>query len=112
MVSQPQAEPFGPATPWHRYPGGISGTALTDPTYPKIKYNTALRSTLSTLGITELGLDNLIRNALDSTTGSIIEDIGSDVVYPLLGALGITVAGADGRMLDVQCGVPALANRD
>lgn len=59
-----------------------------------------------------LGLDNLIRNALDSTTGSIIEDIGSDVVDPLLGALGIAVAGADGRMLDVQCGIPALANRD
>lgn len=105
-------EPFGPTTPWHRYPGGISGTALADTTYGKVKYETALGSVLTTLGITEVGLDNMIRKSLDSATGSIIEDIGSDVIDPLLGALGITLAGADGRILDVQCGVPALANRD
>lgn len=105
-------EPFGPTTPWHRYPGGISGTALADTTYGKVQYKTAIGSALTTLGITEVALDRMIRDSLDSATGSIIEDIGADIIDPLLGSLGITLAGADGRMLDVQCGVPALANRD
>lgn len=102
---------FGDASPWHRYPGGISGTQLTDLTYAEIQYNAVLGDTLSLLGITQLSVDNMIRKALDAATGSIVEDIGANIVDPLLHSLGITVAGADGRILDMTCQMPALANR-
>lgn len=103
---------FGAASPWHRYPGGISGTKLTDATYAEIQYNSVLGSVLSVLGVSQLTVENMVRNALDSATDSIVEDIGANVIDPLLHSLGITVAGADGRILDVTCQMPALANRE
>lgn len=102
---------FGNASPWHRYPGGISGTQLTDLTYAKVRYNAVLGSVLSALGVSQLSVENMVRNALDAVTGSIVQDIGAQIIDPLLHSLGITVAGADGRILDVACQVPALANR-
>jgi uncharacterized membrane protein len=102
---------FGDASPWHRYPGGISGTRLADVTYGEIKYNAVAGDLLSLLGITQLSVENMIRNALDAATDSIVEDVGANIIDPLLSALGITVAGADGRILDATCQMPALANR-
>ena len=105
---------FGNTSPWHRYPGGVSGTTLTDLTYAEIDYKSVVGSGL---GLLNLGgaLDGLVhamvRDALDAATGSIVEDIGANVIDPLLHSLGITVAGADGRILDVTCQMPALANR-
>jgi uncharacterized membrane protein len=102
---------FGPGSPWHRYPGGVSGTKLTDVTYAEIQYNSVLGSVLSVLGVSQLTVEGMVRNALDSATDSIVEDIGANVIDPLLHSLGITVAGADGRILEVTCQMPALANR-
>jgi uncharacterized membrane protein len=99
---------YGADTPWHRYPGGITGTTLADHTYAAVQYNSVLGSTLSLLGLSQLSLHNLIRTALDP----IVDDLGVDIIEPLLSSLGITVAGADGRILDVTCQMPALANRD
>ena len=102
---------FGNGSPWHRYPGGVSGTQLSDLTYAGIQYNAVLGNTLSLLGLNQLTIDNLVRNALDAATGSIVQDVGASVIDPLLHSLGITAAGADGRILDATCQMPALANR-
>jgi uncharacterized membrane protein len=102
---------FGDASPWHRYPGGISGTQLADLTYAEVEYNAVLGSVLSLLGVSQVSVENMVRQALDAATGSIVQDVGANIIDPLLHSLGITVAGADGRILDVACQMPALANR-
>ncbi len=42
---------------------------------------------------------------------TVIDQVGQDFVDQLLATLGITVAGADGWIQNVQCQVPAIANR-
>lgn len=99
--------PF-PTNPAHRYPGGITGTRLSDETYASVTYNTASSGLLSALGVGQVQLDNLVRNAL----APVVNDLGTQIVEPLLSSLGVTLAGADGKILGVQCQVPALANED
>lgn len=102
---------FGDESPWHRYAGGISGTQLADLTYAEIQYNAVLGDVLTLTGISQASIENMVRNALDATVGSIVQSVGANIIDPLLQSLGITVAGADGRILDVTCRMPALANR-
>lgn len=97
-------------TSFYRYDGGLSGTSVTDSTFGSITYNAVASNTLSKLanfGVTQAAINNLVSSALQP----VIDELGSELVDGLLTALGITVAGADGRILDVRCQVPAIANR-
>ena len=101
--------PFDPQNPgpFYRYDGGITGTSITDDAYGSVHYNTS-SSMLSVLGVADAAVQNLVQSAM----APVEQEIASELIDPLLSALGITVAGADGRILDVNCQVPALANRD
>ncbi len=98
-----------PAGPW-RYDGGISGTSVTDDAFAHIDYNAASSGTLTALnafGVGQAQIENMVSNAILT----VVDQLGQDFVDQLLTTLGITVAGADGWVQNVQCQVPAIANR-
>lgn len=95
------------ATDYHRYDGGLSGTTVSD----QIRSNLDLSVTtspLNLLGTTEVRVEQLVAKTLKP----VLDSLQPQLLDPLLSALGVTVAGADGRIQDVRCQVPALANRD
>ena len=97
-------------TPWYRYDGGLSGTSITDATFASIQWNAISSGTLTQLltnGITQAMVHDMISTALEP----VITELGGEYVDAILSALGVTLAGADGRIEDVRCQVPALANR-
>jgi len=53
------------------------------------------------LGISNSALNTAVSSALNSSLAN-LDDLLMD---PLLSAFGVTVAGADGAITDVQCGV-------
>lgn len=103
------AGPYGP-TEWHRYPGGVSGTdvssTLAVEAYSKIEYKEPV-DLLSILGLQSGDISQMLEDALMP----VVDQLGTEVIDPLLASLGATAAGADGRIIDVQCQVPALANQ-
>lgn len=106
--AQPSA-PFYPS-PYQRYDGGLSGTSIADAAFNSIDYNAASSGTLgnlNALGSGQAQIENMIANALQP----VIDELGDEVIDALLSALGVTVAGADARINDVRCQVPALANQ-
>ena len=95
---------------WYRYDGGLTGTSITDSTFSSVTFNAVSSGTLSkliTYGASQASVENMIRSALQP----VISEIGSEYVDTILSSLGITLAGADGRIDGVRCQVPALANR-
>ena len=97
-------------TPWYRYDGGLSGTSIMDSTFSSVTYNAVSSGTLTKLlahGATQATVENMIRSALQP----VMSEIGDEYVDSILSALGVTLAGADGRIDRVRCQVPALANR-
>lgn len=101
--------PFDPQNPqdFYRYDGGISGTSITDDAYTSVDFNTT-SSMLSLLGVADAAVHDLVNTAMEPVQ----QEMAEEVIDPLLAALGITVAGADGRIRDVNCQSAALANRD
>lgn len=93
-------------TPWYRYDGGVTGTSLTDSAFANVDYK-ASNGLLTTLLTTDAAMTNLLNSALQP----VIDELGPEVIDPLLSALGATVGGADARIKGVRCQVPALANR-
>lgn len=98
------------STPWYRYDGGLSGTSITDSAFGSLTFNALSSGTLGSLnafGVTSAVVHNMIRSAL----APVMSELGDEFVDNILSALGITLAGADGRIDGVRCQVPALANR-
>ncbi len=97
-------------TPLHRFDGGLSGTSITSDAFSAISWNAVSAGTLAALNARGVG-QSAVNNLIDRALQPVIDELGSEVVDQLLTALGITVAGADGKILNVRCQVPALANQ-
>ncbi len=98
------------ATPMYRYSGGVSGTEISDATFNSITYNAVSGTTLTKLllaGVTQAAINNMITQALKPVMAQVLDTF----IDQLLASLGVTMAGADGQILDVRCSVPALADR-
>ena len=93
-------------TPYQRFNGGISNTALTDGLFGSLELDGSAGGT-TLLGVTDVVVEGVISTALQP----VLAALQPQIVDPLLSALGVTVAGADARIRDVRCQVPALANR-
>lgn len=98
------------STPWYRYDGGLSGTSITDSAFGSLTFNALSSGTLGSLnafGVGSAQVHDMVRAALQP----VMTELGDEFVDNILSALGITLAGADGRIDGVRCQVPALANR-
>lgn len=97
-------------TPYQRYPGGIGTVGATDSVVSTINFGANSTGTLGTL-LTEsqsrVVRDQVIKKALEPY----LDAVDTQVLQPLIDALGATAGGADGKIVAVRCQVPALADR-
>lgn len=97
-------------TPYQRYPGGIGTLNATDSLVGSMAFTGASSGPLvNTLGAGQANLvrDQIVKQALDPYLSA----VDTTVLQPLLDALGATAGGADAKIVDVRCQVPALADR-
>jgi len=100
--------PPGP-TDWFRYRGGFNNVAVTDSVLGSFDFGTTSSGLIGTLTLAQ---SRITRNALvQGALDPVLQRLDSTVLQPLFNALGLTVGGADARIQDVRCQVPALANR-
>lgn len=97
-------------TPWYRYRGGLNNVSTTDSVVGSFDFGASSSGTLGLLtSVTQsrAAQNGVVQRALDP----VLQRLDSTVLQPLFNALGLTLGGADARIRDVRCQVPALANR-
>lgn len=97
-------------TPYQRYRGGFGGVAVSDSVLASHSFgasSSGLLGLLTTEAASRAARNGVVQTALDP----VLARLDSTVLQPVFNALGMTVGGADARIHDVRCQVPALANR-
>lgn len=96
-------------TEWFRYRGGFSDVAVADSTFASYDFGTTSNDLIGLLNLSESDETRhaVVQEALDP----VLQQLDTTVLQPIFNALGVTVGGADARIYDVRCQVPALANR-
>lgn len=97
-------------TDWFRYRGGFANVAVADSTFASYDFGTTSDGLIGLLNLSES--DQTRHAVVQQTFGPVLQQVDTTVLQPLFNALGVTVGGADAQITDVQCQVPALANRD
>lgn len=101
--------PPGP-TAWQRYAGGFGGiSSSTGYAMFSREYNFTSSGAIGTLSPADS--KTVRRELVRQSVKNVLDRVDAQVLEPLANALGVTVGGADARILDVRCEVPALANR-
>lgn len=104
-----EAVPPGP-TDWFRYRGGFNNVAVTDSVMRSYDFGTTSSGLIGTLNLTESAQ---VRDAIvQGTLNPVLTQLDTTVLQPLFNAVGLTFGGADARIDNVACDVPALANRN
>ena len=80
--------PYNVTPPSWRYDGGVGNTSISTTMF-------------NNLGITNPVLNTAVSSALKSS----LNNLDSLLMDPLLSAFGVTIAGADGSITDVSCGL-------
>jgi uncharacterized membrane protein len=98
-------------TPWYRYRGGFDNVSVTDSVVGSFDFgasSSGLLGLLTSEAQSKAARNGMVQSALDP----VLQQLDGTVLQPLFNALGLTVGGADARIREVRCQVPALANRD
>jgi hypothetical protein len=98
-------------TPWYRYRGGFDNVSVTDSVVGSFDFgasSSGLLGLLTSEAQSKAARNGMVQTALDP----VLQQLDSTVLQPLFNALGLTLGGADARIREVRCQVPALANRD
>ena len=97
-------------TPYQRYPGGLGTYGATDSLVTSLNFGSASNGSLGstlTSAQSQIVRDQFVKKALQPYMNT----IDTKVLDPLIAALGATAGGADGKIVNVRCVVPALADR-
>lgn len=98
-------------TDWYRYRGGLNNVSVADSVVGSFDFGASSSGVLGLLtsqSQSRAARNGVVQKALDP----VLAQLDGTVLQPLFNALGVTVGGADARIHDVQCQVPALANRN
>lgn len=96
-------------TDWFRYRGGFSNVAVADSTFASYDFAT---TSDDLIGLLDLADSDETRHAVvQEALDPVLQQLDTTVLQPIFNALGVTVGGADARIHEVRCQVPALANR-
>lgn len=82
---------------WTQYPSGGPQPASVDATFDQVQFNSTV------LGVTD---NATLRAKIIEAFQPVMDQIDSALADPLLQAMGVTLAGADARVHDVQCKAP------
>ncbi|MFP5322299.1 MAG: pilus assembly protein TadG-related protein [Acidimicrobiia bacterium] len=95
-------------TEWFRYRGGIGNVAVADSVVGSYDFGTTSDGLIGALNLAD---SRTTRNAVvQQAVNPLLKQL-DPMLQPVFNALGATLGGADARIVDVECQVPALANR-